>query len=305
MKRITRREMLRKSVAGLGTAAVSRCWSGPYLKGASPAAPSATDRIEIAKSGVRVTRIAMGTGFHGWERASNQTRLGQKAFTELIRKGLDDGLNFIDAADLYGSHPFVKSALKQIPRDEISILSKIWFAGGTIFTPTDRARPDVERFLDELGVQYLDACLIHCVEDNGWTRHRARMMDELSDLKSKGVVRNVGVSCHDLGALKVAAESPWVDVIFSRINPGAKSMDVEKPSRVPEVAETLKKARANGKFVVGMKIFGAGELVGREQRDASLRYVWGNKLVDAMTIGFEKPVQIDDTVDHLNRILKA
>jgi 1-deoxyxylulose-5-phosphate synthase len=305
MKWITRREMLRRSVAGLGAAAVpAGCWAGPYLREPSPASPAATDRIEIGKSGVRVTRIAMGTGFHGWERASNQTRLGQQGFTALIRKGLDNGLNFIDSADLYGSHPFVKNALRQIPRDEVSILSKIWFAGGTIFTPTDRAKPDVERFLGELGVQYLDVCLIHCVEDAGWTKHRARMMDELSELKSKGVVRNVGVSCHDLGALKAAASSPWVDVIFSRINPEAKSMDVDTPARVPEVAETLKKARANGKFVVGMKIFGAGELVGQEQRDKSLRHAWENKLVDAMTIGFEKPAQIDDTIAHLNRVLK-
>jgi hypothetical protein len=113
------------------------------------------------------------------------------------------------------------------------------------------------------------------------------------------------VSCHDLGALKVAANEPWVDVIFSRINPGAKSMDVETPARVPEVAETLKTARRNGKFVVGMKIFGAGELVAQEQRDASLRYVWGNKLVDAMTIGFEKPPQVDDTINHLNRVMRS
>ena len=72
-----------------------------------------------------------------------------------------------------------------------------------------------------------------------------------------------------------------------------------------EVAETLKTARRNGKFVVGMKIFGAGELVAQEQRDASLRYVWGNKLVDAMTIGFEKPAQVDDTINHLNRVLRS
>ncbi len=82
-------------------------------------------------------------------------------------------------------------------------------------------------------------------------------------------------------------------------------MDVDSPSRVHEVADTLKKARKNGRFVVGMKIFGAGKLVGTEQRDASLRFVWGNGLVDAMTIGFEAPAQVDDTTAHLTRILKS
>ena len=82
-------------------------------------------------------------------------------------------------------------------------------------------------------------------------------------------------------------------------------MDVDTPNRVGEVADVLKGARKNGKFVVGMKIFGAGALVAREQRDESLRYVWGNGLVDAMTIGFESPAQVKDTVDHLGRVLRA
>jgi aryl-alcohol dehydrogenase-like predicted oxidoreductase len=297
--------VLRTSLIGVGAVNVSACWAGPFLKEAAAAAPSATDRIEIGKSGVRVSHIAMGTGYSGWERASNQTRLGQKGFTALMRRGFDAGLNFYDMADLYGSHPFMKNTLKEIPRDKVVLLSKIWFSGGTIFTPTDRAVPDVERFLGELGVEYLDVCLIHCVEDGDWPRHRRRMMDEMSALKQKRVIRNVGVSCHDLEALRRAAEDPWVDVIFARINPEAKSMDVPARDRVQEVAVTLKRARAKGKFVVGMKIFGAGELVGQEQRDASLRYVWGNKLVDAMTIGFETPAQVDDTVAHLTRVLRA
>ena len=51
-----------------------------------------------------------------------------------------------------------------------------------------------------------------------WPTEFERIRDELSQLKDKGVIRATGVSCHDLGALKVAAEHPWVDVIFARIN---------------------------------------------------------------------------------------
>ncbi len=304
MKQLTRRELLRKSIAGAGVLSAG-CWTGPYLNAAVAELPAATDRIEIGKSGVKVSRVAMGTGFNGYNRSSNQTRAGQSSFTELIRHGLDTGLNFLDMADQYGSHPFMKVALNGVKRDKVTLLSKIWFSGGGGIQPTDTAKPEVERFLSEIGVDYLDICLMHCLQDDKWQSHRKKMMDEMSELKRKGVIRNVGVSCHHLGALKLAAEDPWIDVIFARINPMAKAMDVAKPELVPEVAETLKKARKNGKFVVGMKIYGAGQLVGAEQRDASLRYVWGNKLVDAMTIGFEKPAQVDDTVSHLNRVLKS
>ncbi len=298
----TRRELLKKSIIGGGVIA-----GLPALAQAafSAALPSATERVEIGKSGVKVTRIAMGTGFNGFNRSSNQTRRGQTSFTELIRHGYDSGLNFFDMADSYGSMPFVKNALMGIPRDKVVLLSKIWFAGGGLFTPTDRAKPDVERFLGELGVDYLDVCLMHCLTDDGWQTHRRRMMDEMAELKQKKIIRNVGVSCHHLGALQKAAQDPWVDVIFSRINPKAKVMDVRTPDHVIEVAEALKTARKNGKFVVGMKIYGAGQLVAQEQRDESLRFVWGNNLVDAMTIGFEKPAQVDDTMDHLTRVLRA
>ena len=128
------------------------------------------------------------------------------------------------------------------------------------------------------------------------------MGDERSQLKEQGKVRAVGCSCHNLDALKIAAENPWVDVIFTRINNMGKIMDDPNPDTV---AAVLKKARANGKAVVGMKIYGAGNLVKPEERDASLRFVWGNHLVDAMTIGFEKSEQILDTVDHLTKVLRA
>ncbi|MGH9340205.1 MAG: aldo/keto reductase [Acidobacteriota bacterium] len=264
------------------------------------ARPSARDRITLGKTGIKVSRIAMGTGFKGFNRVSNQTRMGQDGFNRLMRHGFDNGLNFYDLADLYGSHTYMKETLHQIPRDQVVLLSKIWFTDTEVMQATDRAIPSVERFRQELGTEMIDICLIHCVTDADWTSHRARMRDELSELKSKGVVRAIGCSCHDFDALQVAARDPWVDVIFARINNQAKVMDHKDPNAV---AAVLKEARANGKAVVGMKIFGAGQLIEPQQRDESLRYVWGNGLVDAMTIGFEKADQIDDTVGRLTRVL--
>lgn len=300
MKRISRRQFIERSAftaAGLATAATL-----PSL-GAASATRVATDRIELGKTGISASRIAMGTGFNGWRRSSNQTRLGRDGFVRLMRHGFDNGLNFYDMADLYGSHSYMKEVLKDVPRDDVVLLSKIWFAGGDgMGDATERAVPSVERFRKELDVEHIDVCLIHCVTDARWTDQLARMRDELSEYKEKGVIRATGVSCHDFDALKVAASEPWVDLIFARINNRAKVMDHEDPNAV---AELLKTARSNGKAVVGMKIFGAGQLAERHQRDESLRYVWGNDLIDAMTIGFEHAEQVDDTIGHLNSVLKG
>jgi len=243
----------------------------------------------------------MGTGFGGWEKASNQTRLGPDGFARLMLHGFGRGLNFYDLADLYGSHPFMKPVLKEISREKVVLLSKIWFSEAPGMEATDRALPSFDRFRRELGTDMIDIVLIHCVTNASWPSQLERMRDELSSLKEKGDIRATGCSCHDFGALQVAARDPWVDVIFARINHGGARMDHKDPNAV---AAVLREARSNGKAVVGMKIFGAGDLTEESQRDQSLRYVWGNGLVDAMTIGFEKTFQIDDTIERLSRAMK-
>jgi predicted aldo/keto reductase-like oxidoreductase len=133
-----------------------------------------------------------------------------------------------------------------------------------------------------------------------WAKEYENIRDELSALKEKGTVGAVGVSCHNFGALEVAAEHPWVDVIFARVN-NKCGEEYSCDNTVEEVSRVLKKARANGKAVVGMKIFGAGKLTKPEEKDASLKFVFENDLVDAVTIGMCSPTEVDDTMDRMAR----
>jgi predicted aldo/keto reductase-like oxidoreductase len=292
-----RRHFLKTALTGAGLLALS-----PQLA-LSRATRRATDRITLGRTKVRCSFLAQGTGFHGWGGASDQTRLGQPGFTKLLRHSIDTGVNFVDMADQYGSHPFVREAAKGVPRDDLVYLTKLSLPG------EKRDRKGVtgeylERFRRELGTEMIDVCLIHCVTDEGWIEDFARVRDDLSALKEKGVLRAVGVSCHDHAALKRAAADPWVDVVFARINHrGGAEYSCDDTRE--EIAKTLKKARANGKAVVGMKIFGAGKLTTPADRDASLRYVLGQDLVDAMTIGMTTGAQIDDTLTRVDAALRA
>ena len=162
----------------------------------------------------------------------------------------------------------------------------------------------VDRFRRELGTEMIDVCLIHCVTNDRWLEEFARVRDDLSAFKEKGVLRALGVSCHDHGALKRAAEDPWVEVIFARINHrGGAEHSCDDTSA--EIAKTLRRARANGKAVVGMKIFGAGTLTRPEEREASLRYVLGGDLVDALTIGMTSVAQVTDNVRRIDAALAS
>ena len=302
MHHLTRRDFIRTSLAGAGLLATTPSW----ISAADPSSPSfkGSDIVQLGKTGIKVSRLAQGTGFNGYNRSSEHTRQGKEKFDRLVHHSIDEGVTFMDMADLYGSHPFVKEVLKGMKRDKFALLTKIWPRKEKWVTPSGGAKEELDRFRQELNTDMVDVCLIHCMANDKWATEYERVRDELSELKQKKVVRAVGVSCHDFGALKVASEHPWVDVVFARINHKGGS-DYSCDASVEEVSAVLKTARKNGKAVVGMKIFGAGKLVKPEEKDASLNYVFKNNLVDAITIGMLKTDEVDDTLKRMAQVGKA
>jgi predicted aldo/keto reductase-like oxidoreductase len=298
MSLFNRREFLRSTVAGAGLATLVPSW----LSAAEATAGfTGSDIVELGKTGVKVSRLAQGTGFNGYNRSSEHTRRGKAFFEALLRHSLDQGVHFIDMADLYGSHPFVKDVIKGLPRDKFTLLTKIWPRKEKWVTPSGGAKEEIDRFRKELDADCLDVCLIHCMTDARWPTQYERVRDELSEMKRKGAVRAVGVSCHDLGALRVAAEHPWVDVILARVNHKC-GKEYVCDGTLEEVTSALRTARENGKAIVGMKIFGAGKLVKPEEKDASLNYVFTNRLVDAITVGMLGAKEVDDTLQRMSRV---
>ena len=91
---------------------------------------SATDTVTIGGTGIRTSRLAMGTGTVGSGHHSNQTALGLEGLSRLLQNGYDNGLRFFDAADSYGSHPHVADALKHVDRSKVTVLTKSWARSG-------------------------------------------------------------------------------------------------------------------------------------------------------------------------------
>ncbi|HYG36087.1 MAG TPA: aldo/keto reductase [Clostridia bacterium] len=293
-----RREFLKRSAIGVGG-----LLAGAQLAPAAEAKPASYDPYEVVplgKTKLKFSRFCMGTGVRGGNRQSNHTRMGKEKFEALIRGAHERGVNLFDLADLYGTHPYVIPALKGIARDRYGIVTKIWFRPGGI---PDKERPDadvvVERFLKEVGTDYLDLVLLHCVESGNWPEELRKQMDLLAKLKDKGLIRAHGVSCHSLPALEAAVSEPWVDSVHARINPYGMSMD----GPVEQVVPVLKKLHAAGKGVVGMKIIGEGRLRNDdEKRDATARFVLGLGCVDILNIGFEKDEEIDDFATRVRKV---
>jgi 1-deoxyxylulose-5-phosphate synthase len=283
-----RREFLVRSTTALGAAWLSsKSILDAIASQPSTGKFSATDTVTLGSTGIKTSRLAMGTGTLGFGHHSNQTALGVKGLSDLLLNGYDNGLRFFDAADAYGSHPHVAEALKHIPRDKVTVLTKTWARDPAT------ARADLDRFRRELGTDYLDICLMHCVTEPDWTTRYRGVMDVFSEAKEKGIIRAHGCSCHSIEALRAAAKSPWVEIDLARINPIGSHMDAD-PATVIEVLRSMKTA---GKAVVGMKILGQGDLAKRQ--DEAIKYALSLGILDAFTIGAESKLEQQDLIHRI------
>jgi len=251
---------------------------------------SAADTVTLGRTGIQTSRLAMGTGTVGVGHHSHQTSLGIDGLSKLLLNGHDNGLRFFDSADSYGSHPHVAEALKHLDRSKVTILTKSWARD------PNEMRADLDRFRRELGTEYIDVFLMHCLTEGDWTTRYRPVMDVLEEAKHKGIIRAHGCSCHSIEALRAAAKSPWVDVDLVRINPIGSHMDADPET----VVSVIREMKAAGKGIIGMKILGQGDL--RNRQDEALRYALGLNLLDAFTIGAESIAEQSDLLRRISAV---
>ncbi len=299
MKGIDRRSFICKSTLGLAGTAVAA--SGLVNLGFNSAAGVLIDSVNLGETGLKVPRLALGTGSFGWKKTSSQKKLGEDKFVHMAQHAFDRGVRFFETADMYGTHEFVGKAMKKVGRENVTLLTKIMVYDHEGWYKTEPFQKSIDRFRKELNTDYIDILLLHCMVNKQWPDEYKRYMDDYSEAKQKGIIKQVGLSCHDFGALEIAAENPWADVLLARINYDGAKMD-GPPAKVMSV---LKKAKDNGKGIIGMKIFGCGSLTNGEQRQKSLEYVVKSGNVDCVTIGMDSTQQVDDNVERLMKIVNS
>jgi 1-deoxyxylulose-5-phosphate synthase len=292
MANVTRRVFLQTGIAA-GTLAVS----GGLPLGAQGG--RATDLVTLGRSGVKVTRLAFGTGsFSG----RLQRDLGQEGFTRLVRHAYDRGIRFFETAESYGeTQKMLGVALKGLPRESYQFMSKV----------TTRDGIDPQQKLDELrrlaNVEYFDIMLLHWQHTATWPADTARWQDAVLEAQSRKIVRCHGASVHGLPALRRVPGHKWLDVAMIRVNHTGKSMDAEDyatqdPGNVPEVVSKVQEVHKAGMGVISMKLAGEGTF-DRDDRRKAMRFAFRNAGVDCVTVGYKSPAEIDEAIENLNLAL--
>ena len=292
MSNFTRREFLKTGLAA-GTLAVAGTL--PLIAQRQ----TATDFVTLGRSGVKVTRLAFGTGtFSG----QVQRDLGQDGFTRLVRYAYDRGIRFFETAESYGEmHKMLGIALNGIPRESYQLMSKV----------TTRDGENPQQKFDELrklaNTEYFDIMLLHWQHVGTWPTDTRHWQDAILEAESKKVVVSHGASVHGLPALRRVPGNKWLDVAMIRMNHKGKSMDAEDYATpglgdVPEVVEHLKEARKEGMGVISMKLIGEGTFH-REDRREAMKFAFKNAGVDCVTVGYKNTAEIDEAIENLNTAL--
>ncbi|MCX6612232.1 MAG: aldo/keto reductase [Acidobacteria bacterium] len=260
----------------------------------------ATDWVTLGKSGVKVTRLAFGTGTMS---GRTQRELGQDQFTRLVRHAYDNGIRFFETAESYGDmHRMLGVALKGIPRDSYRLMSKV----------TTRDGVDPQAKLDELrklaNTDYFDVMLLHYQHVATWPTDTARWQDGILEAKVKKAVVGHGASVHGLPALRRFPQNKWLEIAMIRMNHNGTKMDAEdyntrEAGNVPEVVTHTKQVHSEGMGVISMKLIGEGAFTRREDRQAAMKFAFQNAGVDSVTVGFKNTAEIDEAIENLNLAL--
>jgi predicted aldo/keto reductase-like oxidoreductase len=263
----------------------------------------ATDWVTLGKSNVKVTRLAFGTGtFSG----RVQRELGQEQFTRLVRYAYDRGIRFFETAESYKGMPeMLAIALKGLPRESYRLMTK--YSTPASGDPT----PKIDQFRTQLGTEYIDILLLHCLRPPTWASDYKSLQDGFSEAREKKVILAHGASVHGLPALRTVPGNQWLEIAMIRMNHNGTRMDtpetrdLDVPGNVDEVVANTKRAHAQGMGVISMKLCGEGRFTRAEDRDAAMKFAMNLGCVDSVTIGFKNTAEIDEAIERMNRVMNA
>ena len=146
----------------------------------------------VGKAGIKVSEIALGS----WMTRLEDTAAVENA-AQIVRKAWEAGVNFFDCADAYSggdAEIFLGRVLKEYPRDEVVVSSKVFFPTGPGANQHGLSRKHIlancERSLKNLGMDYIDLYYCHRFDP---TTPMEETLQALSDLVDQRIISERGL----------------------------------------------------------------------------------------------------------------
>ena len=233
----------------------------------------------LGKSGLRVSRLCFGT----LTLSPLQKNLSPEAGADLLVHAYDRGVRFLDTADLYGTYPHIRLALRRAPEYVVSTKAYCWDE------PTARAA--LERAFTGIGRDYIDLFMLHEQESLYTLRGHEEALNYLQRQKERGHIGAVGVSTHFVQCVQAAPRFPMIDVIHPLIN--RSGIGIQDGGR-EDMERAIQAARDFGIGIFAMKPLGGGHLISDNR--AALQYAIESPLLDSVAMGMQSIEEIDANI---------
>lgn len=243
---------------------------------------------ELGKTGLRVSRLCFGALTIG----PLQRRMSPEEGAKVIRRAFDGGVNFLDTAEIYGTYPHIREALKGFPGREKMVIATKSYA----YTREGMAE-SLEKARQEMDLDVIPVFLLHEQESEHTLRGHRPALDYLLEAKEKGIVRAVGISTHFVGAVWAAADLPEIDVISPLIN--KTGIGIQGGTR-DEMLAAIAHAAAQGKGLYAMKPLGGGHLL--SSWSEALNFCLGQDNLASIAVGMKSVQEVEHNLSFFDGV---
>ncbi|WP_409303407.1 aldo/keto reductase [Peribacillus sp. SCS-155] len=179
------------------------------------------EKVRIGKTELYVNPIGLGTNAVGGHNI--YPNLNEETGKDVVRTALENGINFLDTAFIYGperSEELIGEVIKERGRrDEVVIATKgaHKFVDGKIVFDNSPAflKDSVEGSLKRLQTDYIDLFYIHFPDEN---TPKDEAVGALKELKDQGKIRAIGVSNFSIEQMKEGNKDGYIEVLQSEYN---------------------------------------------------------------------------------------
>ena len=230
---------------------------------------------ELGKTGLRVSELCFGSLAIG----PAQYNLDPSRSHDLLAYAWERGVNFFDAAELYGTYARLR---------EVAGLKGAVVASRCYAVTADEMRSSFDLCRRELGRDVLDVFGLHEQESGLTLKGHREALDFLQTRKQSGALKAVSVSTHTVECVRAAAMLDAVDVVFALLN--VDGLGIRGGTR-QDMENSLEFARSMGKGIYLMKALGGGHLY----RDAAraLAYARDFPYKDSVCVGLRDEYEVE------------
>lgn len=243
----------------------------------------------LGNTGLEVSRLCFGGLIIG----PLQANLSPAQGADVIQAAFEQGVNFIDTAQLYGTYHHVREGLRRVAgragMKEPVVASKCYAYSH------EQAAESLEKARRELDRDVIDIFEMHEQESRLTLAGHQEALAYYLEAKSKGIIRAVGVSTHHIEVVDACADMEEIDVIHPIVNYNGLGI---ADGHIEEMLLAVQKAHEKGKGIYSMKALGGGNLISKY--DDAMHWVMDIPFIHSIAVGMQNIEEVDFNVAFFN-----